>query len=241
MRYGFFRLRSLEVDNGNVIPDGVIWQAIPAGSGAFWPALMLGRESFEKKIENFYPVSVTLKPIGWGRYKVELAPREVFLSVSWNSQLWWLSADGYMWRADLPSMLSVNGMSRPNRPMLSWDAKLPLPIDSEKFMGDIYPSSLPITKIKRWYDTIDRISWRDDVYCLMAKKIEGRQVVQVLLGTEKSITGELILKDDASDWLSLAAALKNIYPASSGRVPPGLVINATYTDMKFTVSDRRHM
>jgi hypothetical protein len=241
VRYGFFRLKNIEITPGNVLPSDIIWQAMPAGTEEFWPSLFFGGAEFERSITKYYPVLLKVKPVGWGKYRVTVAPLEIFLAVAWNNEHWWLSKDGRMWRAALPAMAMVNGMSYPSRPILAWDAQLPLPIDPEKFIGDIYQSSLPIAKISKWYDTIDRINWKNDIYCLMAKKIDGRQVVQILLGTEGNITGEIVVKEDASDWLSLAAALRNIYPASPGRVPPGLSINATYTDMKFTVSDRGKM
>ncbi|MDR3076494.1 MAG: hypothetical protein LBU26_04255, partial [Synergistaceae bacterium] len=189
------------------------------------------------------PVSVKLKVTGWGKYRMTVAPLDILLAVSWNSKIWWLSTGGMMWPATLSASEKVKGLSFPNKPILAWDAQLPLPIDSERQMGDIYPSSLPMAKIKKWYDTIDRIEWNKDIYCLMAKKIEGRQVVQILLGSENRITGEIVVKEDASDWLSLAAALKNknIYPGASGEVPMGLSVNATYADMKFTVSEREKM
>jgi hypothetical protein len=145
-----------------------------------------------------------------------------------------------MWLATLPASVSVKGLVYPDKPILAWDSNLPLPIDPERQMGDIYPSSLPVEKIKRWYETVGRIAWNKDIYCLMAKKIDGRPVVQILLGSAERVTGEILVKEDASDWLSLAAALENIYPTASGGVPPGLTINATY-DMRFTVSERGKM
>jgi len=235
MRYGFMRLREIEVAPGNVIPEEVIWQALPKNSTVFWPALMFGSRNFEKGIINFYPVSLKVSISGWGKYRMTITPLDIFIAVSWNSKIWWLSADGRMWLAALPATASVKGLVYPERPVLSWDPNLPMPIDPERQMGDIYPSSLPIAKIKRWYETIGRIGWNKDIYCLMAKKIDGRPVVQILLGNEERITGEVVVKEDASDWLSLAAALENLYPDDSGRVPTGLTINATYADGRFSV------
>jgi hypothetical protein len=180
---------------------------------------------------------------GWGKYKVTVAPLDIFIAVTWDSKLWWMSSDGKMWLANLPSSVRVKGLVYPDKPILSWDSELPTPIDPERQIGDIYLSSLPIAKIKKWYDTIEKIDWNKDIYCLMAKKIDGNQVVQILLGNKELITGEIILKEDASDWLSLAAALekKGIYSGASGGFPPGLTINATYADMTFSVSERGKM
>ena len=242
-RYSFLRLREIEVTPGDVIPEDVIWQALPKDAAGFWPSLLYGNRGFEKAITNYYPVSVKLKVTGWGKYRMPVTPLDILLAVSWNSKIWWLSANGVMWPSNLPASAKVKGLVFPDKPILAWDAQLPLPIDPERQTGDIYPSSLPIAKIKKWYDTIDRIEWNKDIYCLMAKKIEGRQVVQILLGGEGRITGEIVVKEDASDWLSLAAALKNknIYPGASGEVPMGLSVNATYADMKFTVSEKGKM
>jgi hypothetical protein len=242
-RYALFRLKEIILTSGDVIPEEVIWQALPRDAMNFWPSLTFGGGTFEKRIANYYPISVKLSLAGWGKYKLSIVPLDVLLAVSWNSKIWWLSSDGRMWPAALPAGEMVKNIRYPKRPILAWDAQLPLPIDPEKQMGDIFPSSLPMEKIKKWYDTIERTEWNKDIYCIMAKKIDGRQVVQILLGSKERITGEIVVKDDASDWLSLAAALKNknIYPAASGEVPMGLSVNATYADMKFTVSERGQM
>ncbi|MDR1966684.1 MAG: hypothetical protein LBQ36_08240 [Synergistaceae bacterium] len=241
MRYEFFRLRDIETGQGNAIPEEVIWQSLPRGTERFWLSLAFGAGSFERKITNYYPVSMKVEITGWGKYRVAVSPLEIFLRVSWNSKYWWLSTDGRMWPTDLPAGAIARGLVYPNRPTLTWDSQLPLPIDLDEQVGDIYQSSLPMAKIARWYETIDRISWKKDIYCLFAKKAEGRQVVQILLGSEDRITGEVVVKDDASDWLSLAAALKNRYPGLPGGAPHGLSVNFTsYSDMTFTVSERRN-
>ena len=243
LRYSFFRLREIEVTPGNVIPEDVIRQAFPRSAARFWPLLIAENRSFEKGITNYYPVSVRLSITGWGRYRLTVTPLEIFIAVSWNSNMWWLSADGRIWLANLPAAARVNGLAYPDRPILAWDSQLPLPVDQERLVGDIFPSSLPMPKIKKWYDTIDKIEWKNDIYCMIAKRIDGRQVVQILLGDAERITGEIVVKEDASDWLSLAAALKkqNIYPVASGETPMGLSVNATFANMKFTVSERGNM
>ena len=242
MRYSFMRLREIEVTPGNVIPEDVIWQNFPKNAVNFWPLLMSRNGNFEKGITAYYPVSVKLSVTGWGKYRLTVEPLEIFAGVSWNSKMWWLSEDGKIWMANLPAVTMVRGLTYPDRPILSWDSQLPLPLDQERQRGEIYQSSLPMAKIKKWYDTIEKIEWNKDIYCLIAKKIEGRQVVQILLGNAERITGEIVVKEDASDWLSLAAALKkqNIYPGT-GEIPMGLSVNATYANMKFTVSERGKM
>ena len=239
-RFGFMRLREIEVTPGNVIPQEVIWQAFPKQAASFWPMLMSPNSNFESWITDYFPVSIKLSLTGWGKYKLTVAPLEIFSGLSWDSKMWWLSEDGRIWQADLPAAALVKGLAYPDRPILAWDSELPLPMDQEAQHGDIYPSSLPMAKIMKWYDTIEKIEWNKDIYCLITKKIEGRQVVQILLGDAERITGEIVVKEDASDWLSLAAALKqqNIYPGASGETPMGLSVNATFANMKFTVSER---
>ncbi|MDR1470928.1 MAG: hypothetical protein LBS75_00240 [Synergistaceae bacterium] len=237
-RYEFFRLRDLAITPANVLSDDIIWRAVPGNANVFWPCLLFRGRDFVRGVADYYPVDVKLKLAGWGRYKVSVSPLDVFLGVSWNSKFWWLSANKRMWRADLPSSASVRGLRFPNRPILAWDPEMAMPIDPERQMGDVYPSSLPMAKIVKWYDTIEKIAWNEEIYCLLAKKADGRPVVQILLGSEERITGEIIVKDDASDWLPLAAALEKIYPGRAGKVPPGLIINATFTDTIFTVTNR---
>ena len=239
-RYSFMRLREIEVTPGNVIPQEVIWQAFPKRAASFWPLLLSRKSHFESWITDYFPVSIKLSVTGWGKYRLTVAPLEIFLGVSWDSKMWWLSENGRIWQANLPATVMVRGLKYTDKPILAWDSALPLPIDKEQRTGDIYQSSLPMAKIKKWYDTIEKIEWNKDIYCLIAKRIDGRQVVQILLGDAERITGEIVVKEDASDWLSLAAALKqqNIYPGDSGEPPMGLSVNATFANMKFTVSER---
>jgi hypothetical protein len=236
-RYEFFRLRDIEISPQNVLPDSVIWQSVPGDANTFWPYLLFRGGDFVRNIANYYPVDVKLDIAGWGRYRVSVSPLDIFIGVSWDSSFWWLSSNKKMWRANLPSGTLVRGLEIPSRPILAWGSEMAMPIDPERQMGDIYPSSLPMTKIVKWYETIGRTAWNDEIYCLLAKKIDGRPVVQMLFGSEDRITSEIIVKDDASDWLSLAKAIEKI-PESAGGVPRGLIINATFTDMRFTVTDR---
>jgi hypothetical protein len=241
VRYGFFRLREVEITPGNVMPEEVIWQALPRGAVNFWPYLIFNGDIFVERVTDFFPVSMKLTLSGWGKYKLIVEPLDIFLSVLWNSRFWLLSSDGMMWQANLPAALMVKGMKYPTRPVLVWDSQLPAPIDAERQRGDIYVSALPMEKIRGWYDTIEKIYWHKNIYQITAGKMEGRRIVQILLGGEGRISGKILMKDDASDWLSVAAALENIYPGASGGIPAGLVVNAIYTDAKMTVFENKHM
>jgi hypothetical protein len=235
-RYSCMRLRDIEIIPPSTIPNSLVWRAVPREAETFWPALLFWGRRFARKVENFYPVRLTVKLTGWGRYRVVVEPLEVFLTVSWNGNMWLLSTNGRMWLAKLKANSNVKGITIPRRPILAWDAGLPLPIDPEKQGGDIYPSSLPIARIRKWYDTLEKMGWNDKIYCLRAKKIDGRPVVQLLIGSDASITGELIVKEDTEDWAPFAAALEDIFPGSGGGLPSGLVVNATFGGMKFTVT-----
>jgi hypothetical protein len=241
MRYDFFRLREVEITPGNVIPEEIIWQAFPRKTVDFWPYLIFNGDVFTKRVTDFYPVSMKLSFAGWGKYKLTVEPLDVFLSVSWNSKFWLLSSDGVMWQANLPAAVMVNGLKSPARPTLVWDSQLPAPIDEEQRNGDICMSNLPMERIRKWYDTVEKIYWYKNIYRVMASKLEGRRIVRIFLGGENRISGEIMVKDDASDWLSIAAALENIYPSASGGIPAGLVVNATYTEAKMTVSKKGNM
>jgi hypothetical protein len=241
MRYGFFRLRELELTTGRVIPEEIIWQALPREAVDFWPYLIFKGDVFTEGVTDYYPVSMKLSFSGWGKYKLTVEPLDIFLSVSWDSDFWYLSFDGKMWRANLPAAVTVKGLKRPTLPALDWDSQLPVPIDAEQQKGDIYKSNLPMEKIKKWYDTIEKIYWHKNIYRILAGKMEGRRIVSILLGGEERVSGEILMKDDASDWLSVAAALENIYPSASGGLPAGLVVNATYENDKMIVSEKGNM
>ncbi|MDR0765122.1 MAG: hypothetical protein LBE65_05990 [Synergistaceae bacterium] len=241
VRYDFFRLREVDITPDNVVPEEIIWQAFPRKAVDFWPYLIFRGNIFTERVTDFYPVSMKLSFAGWGKYKLTVEPLDVFLSVLWNSEFWLLSFDGRIWRANLPAAVMVNGLKYPARPALIWDSQLPTPIGAERRKGDIYTSGLPMEKIRKWYDTVEKIYWRENIYRILAGKLEGRRIVRILLGGEDRISGEIMMKDDTSDWLSIAAALENIYPRASGGFPAGLVVDTTYTDAKMTVSENGQM
>jgi hypothetical protein len=241
MRYDFFRLREMEITPAGVIPEEIIWQAMPRRAVDFWPYLIFNGDVFAKRVMDFYPVSMKLSFAGWGKYKLTVEPLDVFLSVSWNSKFWLLSSDGMMWQANLPAAVMVKGLKYPTRPTLVWDSQMPAPIDAEQRKGDIYTSALPIEKIQKWYNAIEKISWHKNIYRISAGKSEGRRVVRILLGAEGRISGEITMKDDASDWLSITKALEKKYPSASGGLPAGLVVDATYANGIMSVLDKEHM
>jgi hypothetical protein len=238
IRYDFFRLRELEIIPTGALPEMIVWGSVPGSTERFWPSLVLNKRIFVRRIEGFFPVEVKFEVKGWGRCRVSIKPLEPILYVSWRSKMWLLSKNGRMWPADLPSNSTVKGMVFPDKPILAWDSGLAMPIDPERQSGEIYPSSLPMRKIGKWYETIEKIGWKDDIYCVLAKKINGRPVVQLLLGSGDSTASEIIVKEDTSDWLSLASALEHVFSGMNSKVPKGYVVNATLADMKFTVKSR---
>ncbi len=233
-RYDVFRLRDIELVPGNVLPASAVWDAVSAKAQNFWPALLLERD-FVRRVEGFYPVQVKVRMVGWGRCRVELKPLEIYLTVFWNTRIWYLSTNGRMWLANLPSNVKVRGLVPPPKPTFVWDTGLAIPIDPDRQAGDVYPSSLPIAKISGWYDAIQEMGWYDSVYSLTAKRIDGRPVVCLLMGTPEQRAGEVILKEDTSDWASIAVALREIYPDAKYKIPAGHSVNATFSDGKFTV------
>ena len=238
-RYDYFRLRGLEIVPPGILPDATVWQSVPRSAERFWPSLLLNKRKFVMEIEGSYPVEMKLKATGWGKYRVRIVPLEPMLYLSWNSNMWLVSSNGRMWRADLQSNASVKGLSLPKKPILAWDSWLAMPINPDTQGGGIFRSSLPIAKIKKWYDMIGEIGWEDDVYCVLAKKIDCRPVVQLLLGAGYGSAGELVLKEDTENWASLAVALGKVFPGTAAAVPKGMVVNATYADsMTFTVTSR---
>ena len=237
-RFDFFRLRALDIFPSGVVEDKTVWQAVPRSAESLWFTLILNNDGFLRKIEDYYPVKVNIKITGWGRYRVTLTPLKTYIYVSWNSKTWLLSTDGRMWASNLSGATKIKGLHFPDKPILVWDSNLAIPIDIGGHSCDIYASGLPIAKIIRWYETIDKIGWTKHVRCLIAKKIDGKPVVQVVFGSESETTGEVILKDDTSDWVALSSALKELYPNLSGNIPAGSIINATYSNMKFTITDK---
>lgn len=238
LRYSFFRLRSLEIEPKGVLADSLVWQAVPVKAENFWLALMWDGGGLKGKIESFYPVEASLRVAGWGRYRLEVAPLKVFALVHWNSRMWLVSTNGRMWLANLPANAKMK-LQLPNKPILEWDRGMPIPINTEGQRGDISPSSLPLRKIAGWMDALEKTGWMNDIHKIVAKKIDGRPVVNVMLGSGERIVGEITLKEDTGDWLQLAQAFKQegIFPVVDGKHDM-IEINATFIDKKFTVKTR---
>lgn len=236
-RYSFFRLRELEIVPRGVLPDELVWQSVPAKTENFW-LFPVWDGGLKERIESFYPVQVKLKVSGWGRYRLNLLPLEPFIYVRWNQKVWLVSKDGRMWLANLPANLKAR-LQLPRVPILEWDSGMPIPINTEGQRGDISSSSLPLRKIAGWMDAMEKAGWIDDVQEIVATKINGRPVVRVMLGSDEGIVGEIILKEDTSDWHQLAQAFKQkgIYPTKNGECA-NIEINATFLDKKFTVKTR---
>lgn len=237
-QYSFFRLRGLEIEPMGILPDQLIWQAIPSKSENFWCSLIWDGGGLKKNIESFYPVKARLRIAGWGRYRLELSHLDAFIYVHWNSRMWLVSTNGRMWLANLPVNTKIR-MQLPDKPILEWDKGMPIPINTEGQKGDISPSSLPLNKIAAWMDTLEKTGWIKDIHKIVAKRIDGRPVVSVMLGSSGGITGEITLKENTSDWLQLAQAFKQegIYPRT-GEKRDIIEINATFLDKKFTVKTR---
>lgn len=237
-RYSFFRLRVLEVEPRSVLSDELVWQAVPSKADNFWFSLMWDGGGLKKKIESFYPVKARLRIAGWGRYRLELSHLDAFIYVHWNSRMWLVSRNGRMWLANLPINTKMR-MQLPDKPILEWDKGMPIPINTDEQKGDISPTSLPLNKIAGWMDTLEKTGWMNNIHKIVAKKIDGRPVVSVMLGSSENRTGEIILKEDTSDWLQLAQAFRQeeIYPGTGGKRDI-IEINATFSDKKFTVKTR---
>lgn len=237
-RFSFFRLRELAVEPPGLLSDEQVWRMTPAKAESFWLSLTLEGGGLKRKIERFYPVTAKLRISGWGRYKLEISHLEAFIYVHWNSRTWLVSTNGRMWPANLPANAKMR-LPLPDKPILEWDKGMPIPINTEEQAGDILPTSLPLTKIAGWMETLDKAGWIRDIHKIAAKKIDGRPVVKVVLGSSAGITGEITLKEDTSDWLQLAQAFKQegIYPGAGGKRDI-IEINATFSDKKFTLKSR---
>lgn len=237
-RYGLFRVREISVRPFGIIPCAAVWDAVPDDVMSFWPSLLFDTRGIVMRTEGFYPVRLALGLSGWGRIVAEVEPLVPEAYVSWNSRTWLLDRSGRIWPSDLQTNRSVKGMSYPSRPILSWDASLPLPFDPDMQGGDIYKSGIPFDKIERWYEAIGAMKWADSVMCLIAKKSEGRPIVQILLGNGQKVTSEIILNEDTSDWLYLAEAIDRVFPDGEYISPPGMIINAAYSDLMFSVTQK---
>lgn len=237
------RFRSLRIAGIEIEPLAVsfvgesVWKEVPQRAETFWPLLWASKRSYEAAIEKEHPVSAELLMRGWGRYKLSaefLQPRFILY---WEKQYWYVSADGKMWLTSLPDNEMTDQSAARRLPVLTWGGDRVSPFDITNADGAVHRSSLPVTLIQGWYDSIDSLGWTGKVKSMYTGNREGISVVKLVLSDSGGNRGaELLFPDSSEQWLEAGMAIKAIYPDIT-RISQDVFIDMTYRG-KIIVSNR---
>lgn len=249
-RYHFFRLRTIASSVNSIISGDIIWSAIPDNVENFWPLLFFRYYNIKDEVERHYPLKVDIRCLGWGKFEVDMQALQPRYLLMWSNRFWYISDDGKIWLVDLPVNRVVKGIAPPKSPLLVWDEKMPLPVGSGLEKGDIVLSSIPIKKIKGWYDEIEKIGWSHKIKRMKAMRQDGRLVMKIEFKDKSNKTKTLLLRDYPQGWQNIATALRGIekdIKMLSGDVSErrSLYVDATYDgkiivhseDLKLEVSE----
>ena len=249
-RYHFFRLRSIASSQTSIMSGDIIWSTIPDNAELFWPVLFFRYYTVKDNTERHYPLKVGIRCLGWGKFEVDMQALQPRYLLMWSNRFWYISDSGKIWLVDLPANRIVKGIGIPTSPLLVWDEKMPLPVGSGVEKGDIVLSSIPIKKIKGWYQELDKIGWSKKIKRLVAMRQDGRLVMKVEFKDESNETKTLLLRDYPQEWQNIATALRGIekdIKILSGDISKGrsLYVDATYDgkiivhseDLKLKVSE----
>ncbi len=228
-RFQTLRLVSLSVEPASVMEDRIAWKAVSPRWERIWPELLWNERFFCEEIEKYYPVKTDLQLTGWGHFVLHVEPLKPALTLSWFNALWYVSASGRIWRANLPTNLEIRTILPPQGPVVVWGEGLPTPLATPESSRDIYVASLPIERITGWLKALDDVKWAQDAQVLIVKRTEGRNIVQLLLSAPPGAPQEVILKEDASDWRAVAGAIEKIHPNFLNN-SISLLVDATYRD-----------
>lgn len=223
-RFQTLRLFSLTLTPWNLAIENQLFRHTPSSAQRFWPLSILCFHPCQETLEGLFPVKVNPSISGWARVNFSYIPREVFLRVKREGQIWTLSKDGKIW----PRSLDLEPQQgRQDVPVVEWADDLPPIFESEKDKV-VNGSTLPIHKIKCWLEGISEAGWAEDPIHLNVKKRTGGLVLELhrkFGGTEI----KLILPEDTVRWTQIFQALKEIRQRLTGK-EKWVQIDATYDD-----------
>lgn len=227
-RFAFMRIGNIRVVPPQALPQYAVWGTLSPMQEYFWPDFWFSKGDYEGLLEAYYPVNVHTEIEGWGRFKLEAQPLVPIYKVYWGGKFWYLSEDGKLWSSSLPENKILAEHRAESLPTLAWGADRATPIDISSASGNVFISSLPVNKIKGWYDMAEKLEWTKNVKFIQAGMREGSPVVRIIFYTAGGANGaQLVLPDDPKRWYETGSAVKKLYGGISN-LPADLMIDCTY-------------
>ena len=175
-------------------------------------------------------MKVAVRITGWGRFNITVEPLIPLFKVYWAGKFWYLADDGRLWSSSLKGNTQLGANKAESLPVLSWGADRTTPINISEASGNVYASSLPVNKIKSWYNSVEKLAWAKNVKFVQAGESEGSPVVRLIFYAGNGANGaQLLLPEEAGKWLKTGAALKKLY-GGIYNLPADLYIDGTYRD-----------
>ncbi|MDL2298784.1 hypothetical protein LJC40_06530 [Synergistaceae bacterium OttesenSCG-928-D05] len=228
-RYAVMRIADISVrPRGDILSSETVWGLVSEREEAFWPYLWAAKKSYEKALEEYYPVKVRMKLVGWGKFELETTYLQPLYRLFWDNKYWYVSQDGKVWLAtlDMNKWLNLDEVMR--KPVLTWGEVRTTPVDMASEDGNVYVSSLPIARIRGWYENIELLGWSGYVKFIQAGKREGISVVRLIFKDAQGGNGaDVLFPDDPVLWQEPGLAIKKIYP-DAAKLPPEIFIDTTY-------------
>lgn len=237
-RYNTLRIAEIEIDPLAAPFIGEIaWGRVPRRAANFWPLLWMSKRSYESSIEKAHPVKAELLLKNWGRYKLEVESLQPLFVLYWESKYWYVSSEGKMWLTSLPDNYLTDLEAVRGLPVLEWGGNRISPFDIANAEAGVHRSSLPVTLILAWYDSINFLGWTEKIKSMSAVKREGIDVVRVTLaGGEDGPGAEVLFPDAPEQWREAGMAIKAIYPDVT-KISSDIFIDMTYKG-KIIVSNK---
>lgn len=227
-RYAVFRINDIAVNSNRIVQDNALWGITSYQEEKFWPLYWISKSSHEKVIEAYFPVEISIKLVGWGKFQATCVPLSPRYKLYWGARYWYVASNGKVWLATLGENKYIPKNETENIPILSWSSDRTSPVDLSARNGNVMPSSLPIARITKWYENIEALGWLGKVKFVQAEMREGIPVVRLVFRRADGGSGtEVVFADDPADWYEAGLAVKKLY-SSVGNIPQEMFIDTTY-------------
>ena len=228
-RYAFFRIRNIEVTPPDILSQRDVWGSLSKYQERYWPLLWVTKDRQSKLIAMYHPMDVKLNLTGWGCFALDCVPLKPEIKMYWGGKYWYVASDGRVWLASLEQKRTVPDKMH-KVPLLYWSSDRTSPVDIAKGNGNVYVSSLPITKIMEWYGNIESFGWTKHVKYIQAVMRDGKPVVKIVFIPRLPESYlEILFSDDPAEWRDIGAAVKKIF-TNLEEMPKKIFIDATYKD-----------
>ena len=228
VRFAFFRMQSIEINPRGIVSDETLWGTASVLEERFWPLYWIAGKRHGKIISAYYPVSAKISLVGFGKFVINCKPLEPSFRLFWGGKYWYVSKDGKAWLASLPENRFLERQEADSLPPIYWSSDRHSPLDVADREGNVFVTSLPLSRIFGWYKNIEALDWRGKVKFIQAGIKEGFPAVNLIFFKNDGGNGfNILFADDPKNWQEAALAFKKIYPDIK-KISEDIFIDTTY-------------